>query len=94
MAGCTEDEEYDIGQLMLQRDGFNVGVALDGFTTGLVITKTVTGTNQAAGLLAALQADDHWGKKETSASSGRRGQLGKRIIYSPPDGSYTIFLLQ
>lgn len=55
--GDTDFGDYDIGELMLELDGLNTGVALDGFTTDLVITKTVTGTNQAAGLLAALQTD-------------------------------------
>ena len=55
--GDTDTGDYDIGQLVLGLDGYNTGVVLDGFTTDLVITKTVTGTNQAASLLAALQTD-------------------------------------
>jgi hypothetical protein len=47
----------DIGELMLQLDGLNTGLALNGFPPDVTVTHTVTGPNQAAGLLAALQID-------------------------------------
>lgn len=55
--GDTDTGEFDVGQLVLELDDLNTGVVLDGFNHAFEITQTVTGTNQAAGLLAALQTD-------------------------------------
>jgi hypothetical protein len=62
--GDTDTGEYDEGELMLRLDGLNTGVALNGFTSDdvppyIAVTHTVTGTNLAAGLLAALQIDGY-----------------------------------
>jgi hypothetical protein len=55
--GDTDTGDYDIGQLVLELDGLDTGLVLDGFTNDLVVTHTVSGANQAAGLLSALQLD-------------------------------------
>jgi len=57
--GDTDTGEYDEGQLMLELDDLDTGVALNGFTGALTITHTVTGANLNAGLLAALQVDGY-----------------------------------
>lgn len=57
--GDTESGGYDEGQLILVLDGLNTGLALNGFTSDLTITHTVTGANLNAGLLAALQVDGY-----------------------------------
>jgi len=57
--GDTDTGEYDEGKLILGLDGLNTGLALNGFPSDLTLTHTVTGANQAAGLLAALQVDGY-----------------------------------
>jgi hypothetical protein len=57
--GDTDTGDYDISQLVLELDGFNTSLVLDGFTNDLVVTHTVSGANQAAGLLSALQVDGY-----------------------------------
>jgi hypothetical protein len=51
--------DFDQGQLMLQLDGLNTGLALDGFDNDLTVTHTVTGPNLHAGILSALQIDGY-----------------------------------
>lgn len=49
----------DRGQLMLELDGLNTGLALDGFANDVITTHTVTGANLNANVLNALQIDGY-----------------------------------
>ncbi|MCP4453090.1 MAG: PEP-CTERM sorting domain-containing protein [Planctomycetes bacterium] len=50
--------EFDEGELMLELDGLNTGLALDGFADDVtMISYSVSGDNQADGLLNLLQQD-------------------------------------
>ncbi|MCF7972341.1 MAG: formylglycine-generating enzyme family protein [Phycisphaerae bacterium] len=56
--GDTDSGEYDEGQLVLELDGLNTGLALNKFASDVtMIDYTVSGTNLAADLLNALQQD-------------------------------------
>jgi len=56
--GDTGISEYDEGELVLELDGLNTGLALNGFASNMtMINYTVTGANQSTGLLNALQQD-------------------------------------
>jgi hypothetical protein len=51
--------EFDFNNFVLELDGIDTGVALNGFSSGLLVTLTLTGIPpaNAASILTALQAD-------------------------------------
>jgi hypothetical protein len=56
--GDTDMGEFDAGELMLELDDLNTGLALDGFANNAtMVNYTVSGANHAVGLLSSLQQD-------------------------------------
>lgn len=56
--GDTALSDFDWSEIVLDLDGLDTGLALNGFAGDqTMVDYTVTGTNQAAGLLNALQSD-------------------------------------
>ncbi len=55
--GLTDVAELDEGKWTLGLDGLNTGLVLDGLSGAQIATMTITGPNNAAALLAALQSD-------------------------------------
>jgi hypothetical protein len=72
--GDTGPGEFDEGQLMLELDGLNTGLALNGFANDVtMINYSVSGDNHAGGLLNSLQQD---------------GLLLGRVLDLSPDDNY------
>jgi hypothetical protein len=56
--GDTGMGEFDAGELMLELNDLNTGLALDGFANNAtMVNYTVSGANHAVGLLSLLQQD-------------------------------------
>jgi len=56
--GDTGISEFDEGELVLELDGLNTGLALNGFANNVTMFNyTVSGANQSTGLLNALHQD-------------------------------------
>jgi hypothetical protein len=90
--GDSASGEFDFNNLTLGLDGLDTGLRLNGFPNNSVLTLDIEGPNNAAALLAALQADGRLVGTVIDADADGISQTNTDFIGFPRDIETTLVI--